>query len=130
MHALFGPRIAQNLLENQRANAHADYCLGITALGTDCALGLLEHWWDGKEASEDPHILEAYDTLYHEPVHRVCDLRNPFGPQYGPKGAQKEHYWMEEYEPFAGQVERVLVEHLARGRERGLLRRRLGAPPS
>lgn len=125
MHALFGQAIAWKQLENQRGTAHADYCLGITALGADTALGLLDSWWDGKEPGEDQHIQEAYDTLYHEPVHRICDLRNPFGPQYGPKGAQKEHYWMEEYEPFASQVERVLIAHLASGRERGLLKRRL-----
>ncbi len=126
MHALFGARVAWNELENQRgAGAHADYCLDITAIGTGAALGLLGHWWDGDEPGEDAEIEEAYDTLYHEPVHRICDLCNPFGPQYGPKGARKEHYWMEEYEPFASRVERVLVEHLARGRERGLLRRRL-----
>jgi len=55
----------------------------------------------------------------------MCDRTNPFGPQYGPKGGAKEHYWMEEYEPFAGQVERVIVAHLAEGYERGLLRRRV-----
>lgn len=32
---------------------------------------------------------------------------------------------MEEYEPFASQIEHVLVEHLAGGKERGLLRKRL-----
>ena len=127
MHALFGASIAWNQLENQRGNAHADYCLGITALGAETALGLLDYWWEGKDPGEDQHIQEAYDTLYHEPVHRVCDLRNPFGPQYGPKGAEKEHYWMEEYEPFASSVERVLIEHLSKGKERGLLRRRLAA---
>lgn len=126
MHALFGPTIAWNQLENQRGSAHADYCLGITALGKDCALGLLDHWWDGKDPGADEHIQEAYDTLYHEPVHRICDLRNPFGPQYGPKGAEKEHYWMESYEPFSSEVERILVDHLLQGRERGLLRKRLG----
>jgi hypothetical protein len=126
MHALFGPAIAWNQLENQRGSAHADYCLGITALGAETALGLLDYWWDGKDPGEDQHIQEAYDTLYHEPVHRICDLRNPFGPQYGPKGAAKEHYWMEEYEPFSSQVERVLIAHLASGAERGLLRARLG----
>lgn len=125
MHALFGPTIAWNQLENQRGSAHADYCLGITALGKDCALGLLDFWWEGKDPGEDEHIQEAYDTLYHEPVHRICDLRNPFGPQYGAKGAQKEHYWMEEYEPYASSVERVLIDHLHRGEERGLLRARL-----
>lgn len=125
MHALFGPTIAWNQLENQRGSAHADYCLGITALGADTALGLLDYWWEGKDPGEDQRIQEAYDTLYHEPVHRICDLRNPFGPQYGPKGAEKEHYWMEEYEPFASQVERVLIAHLASGKERGLLRDRL-----
>lgn len=125
MHALFGPGIAWGKLENQRGNAHADYCLGITALGTECALGLLDYWWDGKDPGEDEHIQEAYDTVYHEPVHRICDLRNPFGPQYGPKGAQKEHYWMEEYEPFASRVERVLIAHLASGKERGQLKHRL-----
>jgi hypothetical protein len=125
MHALFGNAIAYNQLENQRGNAHADYCLGITALGADTALGLLDYWWEAKDPGEEQHILEAYDTLYHEPVHRICDLRNPFGPQYGPKGSEKEHYWMEEYEPFASQVEGVLVDHLASGKERGLLRTRL-----
>ncbi|HEV8360275.1 MAG TPA: hypothetical protein VGR28_07475 [Candidatus Thermoplasmatota archaeon] len=125
MHALFGASIAWRQLENQRGNAQADYCLGITALGAETALGLLDYWWDGKDPGEDQHIQEAYDTLYHEPVHRICDLRNPFGPQYGPKGGAKEHYWMEEYEPFASQVERVLVRHLAEGRDRGVLRRRL-----
>jgi hypothetical protein len=125
MHALFGPSVAWSQLENQRGSAHADYCLGITALGTDTALGLLGYWWDGKDPGEDQHIQESYDTIFHEPVHRICDLRNPFGPQYGSKGAAKEHYWMEEYEPFASQVERVLIAHLASGKERGLLRRRL-----
>ena len=47
-------------------------------------------------------------------------------PQYGPKGSAMEHYWMTEYEPFASAVERVLIEHLSEGRERGVLRRRLG----
>ncbi len=126
MHALFGPRIAWTLLENQRGNAHADYCLDVTAVGSDTASALLEYWWEGKEPS-DHGIQEAYDTLFHEALHRLCDLANPFGPQYGPKGGAKEHYWMEEYEPFASHVERILVEHLAGGRERGALRRRLVA---
>jgi hypothetical protein len=125
MHALLGPRIAWALLENQRGNAHADYCLDITALGTDTANALLDHWWDGRDPS-DHGIQEAYDTLFHEALHRLCDLANPFGPQYGPKGSAMEHYWMTEYEPFASHVERVLVEHLSEGRERGVLRRRLG----
>ena len=124
MHALFGPRVAWTRLENQRGNAHADYCLDVTAIGAETATALLEYWWDGREAS-DRGIQEAYDTLFHETLHRLCDLANPFGPQYGPKGGLKEHYWMEEYEPFAGHVERLLVEHLANGRERGLLRRQL-----
>lgn len=125
MYALFGRRIARNRLENQRGNAQADYCLDIAAMSADTAHGLLEYWWDGVEASDDHSIQDALDTLYHEPLHRVCDLANPFGPQYGPKGSQKEHYWMEEYEPFAGNVERVLISHLASGKERGLLRARL-----
>lgn len=124
MHALFGPRIAWGRLENQRGAAHADYCLGITAIGADTALALLDYWWDGKDPSE-AHVQEAYDTLYHEVVHRVCDLRNPFGPQYGPKASTREHYWMGEYEPAASQIERVLVAHLAGRREQGLLKRRL-----
>ncbi len=33
---------------------------------------------------------------------------------------------MTEYEPFASHIEKVLVEHLSAGRERGILRRRLG----
>lgn len=125
MHALFGPRIAWKFLENQRANAHADYCLDVAAIGSETALALLDHWWEGKDAASEHGIEEAYDTLFHEPLHRLCDLTNPFGPQYGPKGSAKEHYWMQEYEPFASQVERVIVSHLAAGRERGLLRRRL-----
>jgi len=124
MHALAGPRIAWTLLENQRGNAHADYCLDITAISADTAAPLLEHWWDGHDPS-DRGIQEAYDTLFHETLHRLCDLANPFGPQYGPKGSEKEHYWMTEYEPFASAVERALVEHLSVGLERGLLRRRL-----
>ena len=126
MHALFGPRIAYTHLENQRGNAHADYCLDVTAVGSDTASALLEYWWEGKEPS-DHGIQEAYDTIFHEALHRLCDLANPFGPQYGPKGGAKEHYWMEEYEPFASHVERILVEHLAGGRERGILRRRVEA---
>ncbi len=125
MHALSGPRIAFDLLENQRGNAHADYCLDITAVGADTAAALLDYWWDGHDPS-DRGVQEAYDTLFHETLHRLCDLANPFGPQYGPKGAEKEHYWMTEYEPFAGAVERVLIEHLAEGRERGALKRILG----
>ena len=125
MHALQGSRISWTLLENQRANAHADYCLDITAVGTDTATALLDHWWEGRDPS-DHGIQEAYDTVFHETLHRLCDLANPFGPQYGPKGSAMEHYWMTEYEPFASAVERVLVEHLSEGRERGLLRRRLG----
>jgi hypothetical protein len=124
-HALQGPRIAWGLLENQRGNAHADYCLDITAVGTDTANALLDHWWEGRDPS-DHGIQEAYDTVFHETLHRLCDLANPFGPQYGPKGSAMEHYWMTEYEPFAGHVERVLIEHLSEGRERGLLRKRLG----
>jgi len=123
MHALFGPAIAWRHLENQRANAHADYCLDIAAIGSDTTLALLDHWWEGKEAAAEHGVLEAYDTLFHESLHRLCDLTNPFGPQYGPKGGAKEHYWMQEYEPFATQVERVIVSHLAAGRERGVLRR-------
>ncbi len=126
MHCLFGRTIAYGLLENQRGSAHADYCLGITAVGAGTALSLLDYWWDGKDAAADHGIQEAYDTLFHETVHRICDLGNPFGPQYGPKGSAKEHYWMEEYEPFASAVERILMAHLAAGRERGILRRRLG----
>jgi len=125
MHALAGPRVTWHLLENQRGNAHADYCLDITAVGTDTASALLDHWWEGRDPS-DHGIQEAYDTLFHETLHRLCDLAIPFGPQYGPKGSAKEHYWMTEYEPFASHVERVLVEHLSEGRERGVLRRRLG----
>ena len=124
MHALLGPRIAWGLLENQRGNAHADYCLDITAVGADTANALLDHWWDGRDPS-DHGIQEAYDTVFHETLHRLCDLANPFGPQYGPKGSAMEHYWMTEYEPFASHVERVLIEHLSEGRERGVLRRRL-----
>jgi hypothetical protein len=125
MHALLGPRIAWGLLENQRGNAHADYCLDITAVGTEAATALLDHWWEGRDPS-DHGIQEAYDTVFHETLHRLCDLANPFGPQYGPKGSAMEHYWMTEYEPFASHVERVLIEHLSEGRERGVLRRRLG----
>lgn len=125
MHALSTRQIAWNQLENQRGNAHADYCLDLTAIGSDTTLNLLDYWWDGKTAAADHGLQEAYDTLFHEPLHRMCDLTNPFGPQYGPKGGAKEHYWMEEYEPFAGQVERVLVAHLSEGRERGLLRKRI-----
>jgi len=125
MHALLGPRIAWGLLENQRGNAHADYCLDITAVGTDTANALLDHWWEGRDPS-DHGIQEAYDTVFHETLHRLCDLANPFGPQYGPKGSAMEHYWMTEYEPFASAVERVLIEHLSEGRERGVLRKRLG----
>ena len=125
MHALLRPRIAWGLLENQRGNAHADYCLDITAVGTEAATALLDHWWEGRDPS-DHGIQEAYDTVFHETLHRLCDLANPFGPQYGPKGSAMEHYWMTEYEPFASAVERVLVEHLSEGRERGLLRQRLG----
>jgi hypothetical protein len=128
MHALLGPRIAWALLENQRGNAHADYCLDITAIGTDAATALLDHWWEGRDPS-DHGIQEAYDTVFHETLHRLCDLANPFGPQYGPKGSAMEHYWMTEYEPFASHVERILMEHLSRGRERGILRR-LGSRPS
>ncbi|HKZ63546.1 MAG TPA: hypothetical protein VJ400_03785 [Thermoplasmata archaeon] len=124
-HALFAHTIAWEVLENQRANAHADYCLGIAALGSGTALSLLDYWWEGKDASTDHGIQEAYDTLFHEPLHRLCDLANPFGPQYGPRGSAKEHYWMQEYEPFASQVERVIVAHLAAGKERGALRRRV-----
>jgi hypothetical protein len=124
-HALLGPRIAWALLENQRGTAHADYCLDITAVGTDTANALLDHWWEGRDPS-DHGIQEAYDTIFHETLHRLCDLANPFGPQYGPKGSAMEHYWMTEYEPFASHVERVLLEHLSEGRERGILRRRLG----
>jgi len=124
MHALLAPRIAWALLENQRGNAHADYCLDITAVGTDTANALLDHWWEGRDPS-DRGIQEAYDTVVHETLHRLCDLANPFGPQYGPKGSAMEHYWMTEYEPFASHVEQLLVEHLSEGRERGLLRRRL-----
>jgi len=124
MHALSGPRIAWTVLENQRGSAHADYCLDVTAFGAEDATALLEYWWEGREPG-DRGIQEAYDTLFHESLHRLCDLANPFGPQYGPKGGAKEHYWMEEYEPFASHVERILVEHLAGGREKGLLRRRL-----
>jgi hypothetical protein len=127
MHALFTQRVAANQLENQRGNAHADYCLDITAVGSDTTHNLLDYWWDGKTAAADHGLQEAYDTLFHEPLHRMCDLTNPFGPQYGPKGSAKEHYWMEEYEPFAGQVERVIVAHLAKGSERGLLRKRVAA---
>jgi len=122
MHALAGPRIAWTLLENQRGNAHADYCLDITAIGTGTASALLDLWWDGRDPS-DHGIQEAYDTLFHETLHRLCDLANPFGPQYGPKGSAMEHYWMTEYEPFASHVERVLVEHLSEERERGVLRK-------
>jgi len=125
MHALFTRRVATNQLENQRSNAHADYCLDITAVGSDTTHNLMDYWWDGKTAAADHGLQEAYDTLFHEPLHRMCDRTNPFGPQYGPKGGAKEHYWMEEYEPFAGQVERVIVAHLAEGYERGLLRRRV-----
>lgn len=128
MHSLFTRKIAWNQLENQRSNAHADYCLDIAAIGSDTALALLDYWWEGKDASSEHGIQEAYDTLFHEPLHRLCDLTNPFGPQYGPKGSAKEHYWMQEYEPFASQVERVLVAHLAAGRERGSLRRRVLRP--
>jgi hypothetical protein len=124
-HALLGPRIAWALLENQRGTAHADYCLDITAVGTDTANALLDFWWDGRDPS-DHGIQEAYDTLFHETLHRLCDLANPFGPQYGPKGSAMEHYWMTEYEPFASHVERVLMEHLSEGRERGILKHRLG----
>ena len=125
LHALFRDRIAWNQLENQRGNAHADYCLDLTAIGSDATLALLDHWWDGKAAAADHGIQEAYDTLFHETLHRLCDLANPFGPQYGPKGSAKEHYWMQEYEPFASQVEQVIFAHLAEGHERGLLRRRI-----
>ena len=125
MHCLSGRTIAYAQLENQRGAAHADYCLDITAVGAESALSLLDHWWDGKDAAGEHHTQGAYDTLFHEAVHRICDLANPFGPQYGPKGSAKEHYWMEEYEPFAGAVERILIAHLAQGRERGALRRRL-----
>ena len=125
MHALFGREIAWNQLENQRGNAHADYCLDITAVGTAAALDLLDYWWSGREPSEHRDIQEAYDTLLHELLHRVCDLANPFGPQYGTKGTDKEHYLMEEYEPFASAVERLLLEHLVREEERGLLKKRL-----
>ncbi|TLZ58897.1 MAG: hypothetical protein E6K16_07910, partial [Methanobacteriota archaeon] len=86
MHALQGSRISWTLLENQRANAHADYCLDITAVGTDTATALLDHWWEGRDPS-DHGIQEAYDTVFHETLHRLCDLANPFGPQYGPKGS-------------------------------------------
>jgi len=127
MHALSASRIAWNSLENQRGNAHADYCLDVNAVGAETSQALLDYWWDGREAGEERGLQEAYDTLYHECLHRVADLANPFGPQYGPKGSAKEHYWMEEYEPFASEVERVLVSHLETGRERGLLRRRLKA---
>src|SRR5256712_4200371 len=122
MHALSGARITWALLENQRGNAHADYCLDITAVGTDTASALLDLWWDGRDPS-DHGIQEAYDTLFHETLHRLCDLANPFGRQYGPKGSAMEHYWMTEYEPFASHVERVLVEHLSEGRDRGALRK-------
>lgn len=122
MHALRGPRIAWTLLENQRGSAHADYCLDVTAVGPDTATALLDHWWEGRDPS-DHGIQEAYDTLFHETLHRLCDLGNPYGPQYGPKGSEKEHYWMTEYEPFASQVERTLVEHLSERRDRGVLRR-------
>jgi hypothetical protein len=125
MHALSTRTVAWNLLENQRSNAHADYCLDVAAIGSDTVLALLDYWWEGREASSEHGIQEAYDTLFHEPLHRLCDLTNPFGPQYGPKGSAKEHYWMQEYEPFASHVERVLVAHLAAGRERGHLRRRI-----
>ncbi|HEV8594753.1 MAG TPA: hypothetical protein VGR51_04400 [Thermoplasmata archaeon] len=125
MHALFTRKIAWNLLENQRSNAHADYCLDIAAIGSETALALLDYWWEGKDAASEHGIQEAYDTLFHEPLHRLCDLTNPFGPQYGPKGSAKEHYWMQEYEPFASQVERVIVAHLVAGKDRGLLRRRI-----
>ena len=125
MHALFGPRIAWDRLENQRGEAHADYCLDITATGAVAAHALLEYWWEGRSAADDQEIQEAYDTVFHEGLHRVCDLGNPFGPQYGPKGSAKEHYWMQEYEPFASAVERVLVAHLSMERERGLLKKRL-----
>ena len=127
MHALFTRRVATNQLENQRSNAHADYCLDITAVGSDATNNLLDYWWDGKTAAADHGLQEAYDTLFHEPLHRMCDLTNPFGPQYGPKGSAKEHYWMEEYEPFASQVERVIVGHLAKAAERELLRTRVVA---
>ncbi len=125
MHSLSSRGIAWNQLENQRGNAHADYCLDLTAIGGDTTLNLLDYWWDGKTAAADHALQEAYDTLFHEPLHRMCDLTNPFGPQYGPKGGAKEHYWMEEYEPFAGQVERVVVAHLSEARERGLLKKRV-----
>jgi len=125
MHALFARTIAWNVLENQRGTAHADYCLDVAAIGSDTTLALLDHWWEGKDAASEHGLLEAYDTLFHECVHRLCDLANPFGPQYGPKGSEKEHYWMQEYEPFASQVERAIVAHLAAGRERGVLRRRV-----
>ena len=125
MHALFRRDIAWELLENQRGTAHADYCLDIAAIGADTTLALLDHWWEGKAPAEEHGLLEAYDTLFHECMHRLCDITNPFGPQYGPKGSAKEHYWMQEYEPFASQVERVVVSHLAAGRERGMLRRRV-----
>jgi len=128
MHALFHRRVVAGQLENQRGNAHADYCLDITAIGSETTMNLMDYWWDGKTAAADHGLQEAYDTLFHEPLHRMCDLTNPFGPQYGPKGSAKEHYWMEEYEPFAGQVERVIVAHLSEGRERGLLRRRVIGP--
>ena len=126
MHALAGPRIAWAALENQRGSAHADYCLDITAVGGGTAAALLDYWWDGRDPA-DHGIQEAYDTLFHEALHRLCDLANPFGPQYGHKGSAMEHYWMEEYEPFAGHVERILIEHLDEGNERGLLQRRLTA---
>src|SRR3970040_543618 len=48
-HALFAHTIAWEVLENQRANAHADYCLGIAALGSGTALSLLDYWWEGKD---------------------------------------------------------------------------------
>src|SRR2546428_9849643 len=47
MHALLGPRIAWALLENQRGNAHADYCLDITAVGTERAGPPPDHWGGG-----------------------------------------------------------------------------------
>ena len=124
-HALFHREIAWQHLENQRGTAHADYCLDVAAIGADTTLALLDYWWEGKAATEEHGLLEAYDTLFHECMHRLCDLTNPFGPQYGPKGGAKEHYWMQEYEPFASQVERVIVAHVAAGRERGLLARRV-----
>src|SRR2546427_9277566 len=92
MHALLGPRIAWGFLENQRGNAHADYCLDITAVGADTANALLDLWWDGRDPS-DNGIQEAYDTLFHETLHRLCDLANTFGHQYRPHGTEKEHSW-------------------------------------